>query len=644
MNQRHRYRYRLTREALAKAKAESQHVHKMPIVLDYEGSSSFARFPPAEKFQKSLDSLHTEANRGLRIQGKFCYMPKAKTTQDKAIEKIAKRLGLTVAKVGEVALAWSSDILHSPSDTLKFALDGDTPGDMQRSTDALEISVFQDDIEVSDNSWRNGREADLFVDHLTGRIYCQVITHNFQAAHPKSKEVEGFLYNTSECLYEFVEGKFSLVYADTDNKVVYDLIKHPLADKQDTVALPQGKFAFVPYTLATRSYDQVFNAEMAAYYERYSPLEKPVRWIAKTFFNYEVAKEDINIVDPLSIVIERVNAFFGFPRKGNTWNKIEYFFLLGCIITPIKNLVRLLTQYPLVTLENKVHSVWKQWQKQCVNQGIYDYWKQKPLKTLLYSIPYGISRGLRLYLGCVFSPITSARKAGRKHLALGALSVFVSIASYVLLSFFAAPVMVKMGLYGFAKTFLSVPPIGVVENGVASFASVPSSVASTDVLFMSTIILAGRYLIKTALGWMKKNFFPEPPMEVPLPSGVKVKKPLHHHATLKRRLFSDATPEPSKSHSSNNESQAEDTAEALLNVAGTTPQENCTLVRSDSQIKDMLQAQKTGSSEPQQVEELYESKGDNPAQPIVSAAVNKLDDAVSEASPSNVSTAVLSGP
>lgn len=127
-----------------------------------------------------------------------------------------------------------------------------------------------------------------------------------------------------------------------------------------------------------------------------------------------------------------LNYFLGFPQGKNRGLAIFFYVILGgFIFTPLKNFIKMLTEFPLALLrfglvfleQSMKHS------KSLFGGPLYEVFR---LVTLCVTIAHLLVRTLT-------SPITSAREAARVHPVLGLISVLFSLAGLSLITIALAP-------------------------------------------------------------------------------------------------------------------------------------------------------------------------------------------------------------
>lgn len=132
-----------------------------------------------------------------------------------------------------------------------------------------------------------------------------------------------------------------------------------------------------------------------------------------------------------------VHYFLGYPQgKNRAVATLFYFLLGGFIFTPLKNILKLCTEFPLALMR----------------YGSEHYVNRLKILPILIAILPGIltypvfyvSMLCHLLVSTVTSPVRSAREAARIHASLGILSVLVSIAGYTALTILLAPVIVTL--------------------------------------------------------------------------------------------------------------------------------------------------------------------------------------------------------
>lgn len=240
-------------------------------------------------------------------------------------------------------------------------------------------------------------------------------------------------------------------------------------------AVPDSERLFEDASHWPLVFDEIFDAR-AERSGRYDIL-----WLGKA----------IRAVAP-SLRFERLQAFLGFPRIENPWNIVEYM-LGGFVLTPLKNTIKFLVQYPL--------QVWTSWAK----ENLYHengFLREAAVLSYLFVTP------INALVSSVLSPIDSFRAAYKKHPLLGMLSAVVSVAAYSVLAIFAAPILIPSALSvlpasvatkltAATQAFVNLPGINTLYQAVQA---VFGELIAAAVSF--TALLVAAMPVKTAL----KNF------------------------------------------------------------------------------------------------------------------------------------------
>jgi hypothetical protein len=151
--------------------------------------------------------------------------------------------------------------------------------------------------------------------------------------------------------------------------------------------------------------------------------------------------------------------FLGWPAKNGIGSKIAYVVLLGWLFTPVKNSIKLSTEFLLKATSESInylkHKLYETSATSVAGQVV------RSIGLLALNGLHAIAEGARLLIRTITSPIVSAKAGWKIHPVLGVLSGVSSAIAYVGLGLVAAPAIiavgVKLGIIAGLNAISSVP-------------------------------------------------------------------------------------------------------------------------------------------------------------------------------------------
>jgi hypothetical protein len=338
----------------------------------------------------------------------------------------------------------------------------------------------------------------------------------------------GTLPGDTEILYEITENGYELEAVATNNKIIRDMIlarefhvsdkdyiedfnpivvatkpvvtTEQLEEKTDNPFIEADSDAEDEDILAPTGEDKRILATYNNTSTNNAPTLAPQRTIFDEIFDVKLAPAERRF-NPLAIfglrlsndTGERIKSFLGFPRKPNVWNFIEYF-PIGMIINPIKNLLKLIIQYPIQVMDKWLADEWKYLTS---NRSFLKAFLNKPVAVTVVGLFYALIWPVNKLVQCFMSPIASAKAAWKVNPALGVLSALVSISLYVGLAILATPIVAPAYIKAGVSSISQWSGLSKVASGIAVVFSEAAAMAATVTLFLATVALSARTLFKT---------------------------------------------------------------------------------------------------------------------------------------------------
>lgn len=188
-----------------------------------------------------------------------------------------------------------------------------------------------------------------------------------------------------------------------------------------------------------------------------------------------------------------VHYFLGFPPISHTqFIEIFFYFLFcGFIFTPLKNLVKMVTEFPLAWLKHTLKHLEKSLGERSF-LTILPYIALKTLSTVLAPIYFLVRT--------ITSPVTSAREAAKYHPLFGFFSILCSIAGLIALTIVLAPAIAglasSLGLTSLLTTIGATPGLSPLAS-VIVFALQQIGIPLSAPLIGASILAAFAAIIHT---------------------------------------------------------------------------------------------------------------------------------------------------
>jgi hypothetical protein len=275
----------------------------------------------------------------------------------------------------------------------------------------LDSVIGQPDKNGSDDSrnfyYRNGH---FYLKHTIKRL--PIISQK------KNGEIIGYIEGPIEALFKESQNGFELQYIDTDNKWVCDLLMgYPYQEPDNLNWLQKNSVVFQPV------YENVPIIPLShRIYEAFH----------STYSNNDAHQSDFA-------------AFMGWPENYNAYSIVEYA-LGGFVFSPLKNSVKLITEFTPFILEVSAHWAIDQLKanypdEKTIPKPLLRYTAQaaSTLAIGLLGAIYYVAKAARFLLRTVSSPIKSFQEGWKIHPLLGIASGMITLAAVITISIFTAP-------------------------------------------------------------------------------------------------------------------------------------------------------------------------------------------------------------